>query len=196
LRASSGGGLGRFLFNLALNLAGLLAMLGIAGLIGPRPRAAPAGMSYPPPSPDALSFLTWLTVGPPAIALIGALLMGATLRAAWGAPMFNLAGRLGVALAGERFREQALRRLAAAAAIVLVVVPIGYGLIVLGVARRAVSPMRVNWPQAEISRRLSAIWTRETGRPLRIVAGDDWIAGLVGISAADRPSILSRGERA
>jgi hypothetical protein len=56
--------------------------------------------------------------------------------------------------------------------------------------------MRVSWPQAEISRRMTAIWTRETGRPLRIVAGDDWIASLVGISAPDRPSLLSKGDRA
>jgi hypothetical protein len=31
---------------------------------------------------------------------------------------------------------------------------------------------------------------------LRIVAGDDWIASLVGVSAPDRPSLLSKGDRA
>jgi hypothetical protein len=51
----------------------------------------------------------------------------------------------------------------------------------------------MTWPQKAISNRLAAVWARETGRPLRIVAGDDWIAGLVGITASDRPSILNRG---
>jgi hypothetical protein len=55
--------------------------------------------------------------------------------------------------------------------------------------------MRVNWPQAEISRRMTAIWQAQTnGRPLRIVSGDTWIAGLVGITAKDRPSILNLGD--
>ena len=56
--------------------------------------------------------------------------------------------------------------------------------------------MRVSWPQAEISKRFAAIWARETGRPLRIVSGDNWVAGLVGISAKDRPSILNNGDPA
>lgn len=37
------------------------------------------------------------------------------------------------------------------------------------------------------------IWRRETGLPLRIVAGDLWIAGLVATHASDRPSVLVEG---
>ncbi len=74
--------------------------------------------------------------------------------------------------------------------------PFAYALVVAAGPSRAGAPLRVSWPQAEISKRFAAIWARETGRPLRIVAGDDWIAGLVGISAKDRPSILSRGNPA
>jgi hypothetical protein len=50
--------------------------------------------------------------------------------------------------------------------------------------------------QAEISQRITAIWTSQTGQPLHIVAGDDWIASLVGVSAPDRPSLLSKGDHA
>ena len=53
---------------------------------------------------------------------------------------------------------------------------------------------RVHWPQREIAERMGAIWKRETGSPLRIVTGDDWIAGLVGLTAEDRPSILNKGD--
>ncbi len=41
---------------------------------------------------------------------------------------------------------------------------------------------------------MSAIWTRETGRPLRIVTGDSWVAGLVGLTAKERPSLLDYGD--
>ena len=54
----------------------------------------------------------------------------------------------------------------------------------------------MSWPQSEISKRFAAIWARETGRPLRIVSGDNWVAGLVGITATDRPSILNNGDPA
>ena len=110
--------------------------------------------------------------------------------------MFNLAGLLGVALNWRRFDPRVLERIAGYAATLLVVVPIAYGLIVAFALERQGLHMRVSWPQAEISRRMTAIWTSETGRPLRIVAGSDWIAGLVGVSAPDRPSLFSKGDSA
>jgi hypothetical protein len=108
--------------------------------------------------------------------------------------MFNLAGLWAIAATCHRFRREALRRIAIAAAIALIVVPLGYALVVAQAPRLLASPLRVNWPQAEISRRMSAVWAAQTGRPLRIVSGDTWIAGLVGISAKDKPSILSLGD--
>ena len=42
---------------------------------------------------------------------------------------------------------------------------------------------------------MSGIWARETHHPLRIVSGDDWIAGLVGLTAKDEPSIYTEGNR-
>ena len=42
--------------------------------------------------------------------------------------------------------------------------------------------------------RLAGIWDARDGRaPLRIVAGENWVAGLVGVAAKDRPSILNNG---
>ena len=110
--------------------------------------------------------------------------------------MFNLAGMLAVALTSARFDTPALRRIAVSAAVLVVVVPLAYALVIAVGPSRAGMPVRVSWPQAEISERLAAVWARETGRPLGIVAGDDWMAGLVGITAKDRPSILSHGDLA
>jgi hypothetical protein len=53
---------------------------------------------------------------------------------------------------------------------------------------------RVQWPQAEITDRFQSLWSTATGGlPLRIVAGRSWAAGLVGLTAPARPSILNGG---
>ncbi len=191
---SSVGGLPVFFLSVALNLSGVLAILAYSGLVGPFFARKPA--AEPPPAsvaPRALAYLVALTFGPLAIAAVAGLVSGSNLKSAWGSSMFNLAGILAVALTNDRFDNVALRRIAAAAAVVLVVVPSAYAAVVKIGPSRAGAPLRVTWPQAAISKRFVALWTRETGRPLRIIAGDDWIAGLVGITAKDRPSILNRG---
>jgi 4-amino-4-deoxy-L-arabinose transferase-like glycosyltransferase len=195
--AGRGGGLHYFILNELLNLMGIGAMLWIAGLIGPRRgKQAPCAQQAAPIDAGALTYLAALTCGPLAIAILGALASGANLKSAWGSCMFNLAGLLAVALTARRFDERALRHIAACAATLLILVPVGYALVVLYFPQRLGTHMRVNWPQGEISRRLAGVWTRETGAPLRIVGGDNWIAGLVGVSAPDQPSLLSSGDPA
>ena len=189
-----------FVLSLLLNLSGMLAMLAIAGLIGPWRRTRSAGVPAEPPpaavSPRALRYLIVVTAGPLALAMIGALLSGANLRSAWGSSMFNLVGILAVALTSNRFDGAALRRIAICAGALIAVVPLGYALAIAVGPSRAGAPVRVSWPQAEIAERFAAIWSRETGSPLRIVSGDSWIAGLIGITSKDRPSVLTRGDPA
>jgi 4-amino-4-deoxy-L-arabinose transferase-like glycosyltransferase len=196
----TGGGVASFLLNQVVNLAGMLVMLAIAGLIGPLRRARPVDAA-PEPQPEqvsarAVAYLIVLTAGPLVLAIASALLTGSSLRAAWGSSMFNYAGVLVIALTSKRFDGQALRRLAICAAVAISVVPLGYAVVVAAGPMRAGNPMRVNWPQAEIASRFATIWARETGRPLRIVTGDSWIAGLVGVTASGLPSIFTRGDAA
>ena len=198
-REGGGGGVPIFLLNVVLNLAGMLAMLAIAGLIGPRRNEAPSAVAErpsPPIAPRALRYLIVVTAGPLVLAIVAALVAGANLKSAWGSSMFNLGGILAVALTSERFDSAALRRITICAAFALVVVPLAYGVVIAAGPSRDGAALRVSWPQAEISNRLAAIWARETGRPLRIVSGDNWIAGLVGITARDQPSILNNGDPA
>jgi hypothetical protein len=194
------GGVPLFLLSVALNLAGMLAMLAIAGLAWPwRGSSRVASAPEPPPlavAPRALAYLVAVTAGPLAIAMVAALIAGSNLKSAWGSSMFNFAGVLAVALASARFDGRALRRIALSAACLLAVVPAAYAVVIAAGPSRAGAPVRVTWPQAAISKRFAAIWAKETGRPLRIVAGDDWVAGLVGLTARDRPSILNRGNTA
>jgi hypothetical protein len=76
----------------------------------------------------ALRYLVAITVGPLALAVIGALLTNSNLRSAWGSPMFGLIGLLCVALTSDRFNSRALKRLAYMVAVLLMVVPLGYAL--------------------------------------------------------------------
>jgi hypothetical protein len=189
-RATGGAGSGLlgFVLSQLLNLAGMGALLAI-GLAGKGEPAAPPR----PTAPRALRYLGVLTFGPLLLAMVGALVGSANLKTAWGSAMFNFAGLLAVGLLGS-VDARALRRIAVCAGTLIVCVPLGYALVVLYLPQRDASHLRVTWPQADIARRMSAIWARRTGTPLRIVAGDDWVAGLVGITAPDTPSILNRGE--
>jgi hypothetical protein len=191
-RATGGAGSGLlgFILSELLNLAGMGALLAI-GLAGRNGKGGPARPQ--PPAPRALRYLGVLTFAPLLLAMVGALVGGANLKTAWGSAMFNFSGLLAVGLLGG-VDARALRRIAVCAGALIVCVPLGYALVVLYLPRRDTSHLRVSWPQTDISRRMSAIWARRTGAPLRIVAGDDWVAGLVGITAPDTPSILNRGE--
>jgi 4-amino-4-deoxy-L-arabinose transferase-like glycosyltransferase len=178
------------------NIAGLLIMLPLAALVGgwsgdQRSSAASPGHV----GPRALRYLIFLAVGPLLLAVVAALVSRSGLRAAWASPMFNFLGLLAVALASPGFRTRTLARIAACAGGLLLLAPVGYALAVELDVHKAGKTMRVNWPQAEIARRFAAIWDRETGRPLRIVAGDPWVAGLVGITAKDNPSLFDSGNQ-
>jgi 4-amino-4-deoxy-L-arabinose transferase-like glycosyltransferase len=188
-------GLHVFILSLFISVFGVLILLSIAGLIGPRVRAEVTGLAEEPPSSPVAArtvrYLIVVTTGPLALAVIGAAVSGSSLKVAWGSSMFNLAGILAIALTSRHFDGEALRRIAVCAGVLLIVLPLGYAVIIVAWPSRAGAPLRVNWPQAEISERFVDLWTRETGQPLRIVSGNRWIAGLVGVTAADNPSILS-----
>ena len=187
----------KFLFDIIANLTGMLVMLAIAGLVGPWRRPAdtvPLQQACPPVSEQALRFLLFLTMGPLALAIVGALLSQSGLKTAWGSSMFDLVGLLAVAMTAERYASVALRRIALSAAVLLIVLPIGHAAIVkIDAFRPFNAGMRANWNQRAIADRFEAVWFRETGQRLGIVGGDNWIASLVGLTHKDRPSIFTNG---
>lgn len=187
-----------FLLDTLANVVGIVAMLAIAGLIGPRrwtPASGVPQQAAPWVDERVQRFLLFLTFGPLVLALVTALISHAGLKTAWGSSMFNLAGLLAIALTADRITTAGLRRIALSAALLVVAVPIGYVAAVKIAAQRASGiGMRANWPQKAIAERFSSIWTRETGAPLQIVAGDPWLAGLVGLAHKDTPSILTNSD--
>lgn len=178
-----------FLLTLALDHLPMLILLACAGFFG-KAAAEPAAE----PEQRALRFLLLLGLGPAVLTALGAAVTGASLRASWGAPMVVLSGLLVIALMSGKFSAARMKRLAIGAGILIVVVSgLYYGHMRYGVALTG-KPLRGNWPQAEISRRLEGVWLTETDAPLRIVAGDVWTSGLIGINGRNPPSVLINGD--
>ena len=130
-------------------------------------------------------------------ALLAALAAGATgmgLKDMWGMPMFNLSGLLLLALLPGRFDGRRLVRIAAAAGMLVALVPAIYAASVLLRAERSDKPSRVVWPQEEIASRLLRGYAGEAGDMPRIIAGPVWEAGLVALAAPGTPSVSIDGD--
>jgi len=187
-----------FLLDTAANIAGIFVMLMIAGLIGPwRHADERQGLQLAAPaiSPRARGFLLFFSLGPLALTVFAAVLSRAGIKTAWGSSMFNIAGLLAIALTAERYTPAVLRRIGLTAACLLLIVPLVYAAIIKLDATQGSRPaLRVNWPQRAIAERFGEVWLQQTGQPLRIVAGGPWLAGLVGVTNRDTPSILSNGD--
>lgn len=178
-----------FLLTLALDHLPMLILLACAGWFGKSASEAP-----PKPDQRALRFLLLLGFGPALLTALAAAFSGAGLRASWGAPMAVLSGLVAVALTSDKFNVQRLKRLTIGAGVLMLVVSgLYYGHMRYGVALTG-KPLRGNWPQAEISRQLEDAWRQATSAPLRIVAGDIWTSGLIGLNEPNAPSVLIDGD--
>jgi 4-amino-4-deoxy-L-arabinose transferase-like glycosyltransferase len=197
-RSHSGSAVGGPSF-VALQLAchsALLIMLLICGLAGGRRLPEQLPLESPAISRRGWMFLLWFGTAPLAMILIGATVFSVGLRGAWGAPLWLMSGLLAVAITSDRFEHRVLTRLAVTVAVTLPFIALVYaGTIVLGLRINA-RPSPVNWPQAEIAKRMLAHWQAATDQPLRIVIGDSEPAGLVALTAPASPSLVIDGDLA
>lgn len=108
----------------------------------------------------------------------------------WGTPMLNLAGLGLVACVPSRFDAVAVRRVFAAAFVLLAVAAGSFAMRYVVTASTAASPLRTQWPQLAMVSRLTDIWKQQTDAPLRIVGGNDWVAGLVSLALKPRGSVF------
>ncbi|MGE0741853.1 MAG: glycosyltransferase family 39 protein [Hyphomonadaceae bacterium] len=179
-----------FLLTLALDHLPMLILLACAGFFGKPAEGAPAK-----PEQRALRYLLLMGLGPALLTAVGAAFTGASLRASWGAPMVALSGLIVMALLSAKFSADRLKRLGLGAGVLIVVVSgLYYAHMAYGVAFTG-KPLRGNWPQAEISATLEQVWREETNNaPLRIVAGDIWTGGLIGLHDRNPPSVLINGD--
>ena len=183
-----------FLGGQVLVSLGVVALAVLAGLTGPGGRTP----DEPPirerhASGDAVLFLAAMLLVPNLLTGLIAWGTAAGTRGMWGTPMLSQLGLLVVAMAPQCLTAASLRRLVLIASALLLVLPLTYAADMLLMPRLTGKVRRPDWPQAEINRRLEAAWQRETGKPLRIVVGNFWAAGLTALRPGPMPSILTDG---
>ena len=172
----------RFVLTQLLDVVPALAIAAIGGLIG---RDALRRHALD----DDGWFLVALGMGPVLLTALVSLVAGLGLRTMWGVPMCNLSGLLIVWLGRARWPVASLKRVAWAVCGVFAAMLIAYAMRASVVPELTGKPSRTQWPDREIAAAFSAAWTQKTHAPLRIVAGEGWIAGLIAVRAEPRPSI-------
>ena len=167
----------------------MLAMVAIPGLIarGTGPVRANA-------TPENTLFLWIIGFGPALLTVGMAMVSGRLPRDMWGAPMWNMSGLIIVNYFALTFSPLILPRLFKRALFLVLTVSFAFGVAGLYWDPYARKPVRTNWPDRELAAELEAKWHQVSSCPLRIVVGDNWLTGLVGIRASERPSVLIDGD--
>lgn len=141
----------------------------------------------------ARRYLAAMTFGPMLLMLLIAKFTGSGLRTGWTAPLFCGTGLLAMTFIRPQQIEKLVPIVYRVSLYVLLLVAVSHAVYVPAASRLG-RPDRASWPAAEISRRMHAAWQNETGLRLKIVAGEPWVAGLVGIGVRPMPSIFTFGE--
>lgn len=186
-RAGSASGLGgrliaplKFVGAQATDIAPAVVLAWICGL-RPGARASPDG--------ENLRFLLCMLLGPPALVVLGSLLTGMGVRDMWGAPMWNLTGLLIVLSAASRWETAATKYVGAGTVVLFAIGLAGFLLVnVLG-PKLENRPSRIEWPDREIAQTFGTAWRHHVHLPLKIVASDGWLGGLVAMRSVPRPSV-------
>lgn len=174
----------QFLVTQILVLLPAVAVLAIAGL---------SKLDRPVRNPlwaEADRFLLVIGLGPIVLSVLLSAITGFGLRTMWGMPMLNLSGLLLVRAARPVVTASWLKRFAIATAALFILFPACYVFATVIGPRLRHHPSRTGWPERAMAERLGQDWTRSTSKPLEIVAGDSWIAGLVAMGSQPRPSVF------
>jgi len=199
--ASAGGGLVSFISTSGANGGGpvefvvaqlldLLPLLVVVGLAVALPRRRTDSMVAAPDLPRARGFLAIMLGLPLLSAVLASVVTGA--QAMWGAPMLNLTGLAIIAWLPGRFDATAIRRVAIGALVLVVLFSGLFAVRHIVSAETGAVPLRTQWPQRQIAERFAEIWRRQTGAPLSLVGGNDWVAGLLALELSPRASVFYR----
>jgi hypothetical protein len=143
-------------------------------------------------------FLLLVVVMPVVMVALLPLLSGKGLKSMWGTPMFNFSGLLLLYFGGNRMNDLRERRIKIAALCLIPLIGLLYISQHIWRAEFSDKPMRTLWPQAEMAQLFEQRYQQETGVPLRLIAGSDWLSGTIvgGMAAgmADKPRISIDGD--
>lgn len=142
---------------------------------------------------DARWFLICIGLGPALLTALVAGVTGTGLRDMWGTPMWNLSGLLLVSWWITPLSVIAQHRLLRGTW-VMVLLLIALRLVDMSLLPYLKDkPSRTGWPDKAMATQLEREWQADTLCPLRVVAAEYWLGGLVSLRAADRPSVLVEG---
>ncbi len=201
----SSGALDHRLSGLGFLLSQALRLLPVAVILVPVLRwpVAACGLAGPiahTAKPQAANhdraFLLTVVLGPVALHVAAALLLGMQLRDVWGMPLWSFAGVLILFLLRTEPSPRAWRRLGVAWAGVA-----GSLVLVTLAGNRAGSalreaPLRIHYPGKELSREVCRRWRQRFGTPLPVAAGDWWLAGCVCVHATHHLTLYGSREPA
>lgn len=166
-------------FTLAQGLT-LLPMWGLLRLLGP------AAAADRPTAERGLIFT--LGLAPLLLLMLAATLAQAKMLHMWASPFFLCAAPLWLAWRTPEVRRPD-RFLAGLAAWVLLLAAVMATNALWGPQRKHRLD-RTSYPGTEVALRLTQAWREATGRPLAIVAGEEFVAGTVAHYSPDRPTVF------
>lgn len=198
-RAETGAGSSRldalgFLLTQALNHVPMLLVVG-AAFWGAR-RSLRAG---PVRAPFRLMtseprYLLAVAVGPGLLVTAMGLLTGGRLRDMWGSPMWAFTGLLVVACIPAAWWPALRGRLLRGMTVWLVLVTVLAATYLAYGAQWKHKPSRMDWPAQALGASAYADWERVSSCPLDVVAGDNWLSGLIATRSPSGPSVLVTGQ--
>lgn len=177
----------------ALALIGMAALLAVSHRLLRSESTAAASVAATPHR--ARVYLVLITLGPLVVAIAGAIVSGTGLRSAWGTSMLSFCGLLAVAFL-PALTSTHLRPMFIGSCAITGVAAVGFACVHLWQQSIDARPPRGSWPRVEMAAAVRQIWTDETGRPLRYVAGHFWPVGLVTLSGGAMPTLLVDGDLA
>ncbi|WP_428246352.1 glycosyltransferase family 39 protein [Ferrovibrio sp.] len=140
-------------------------------------------------------FVIAIALGPVLLVVMLALIMGRTPRAMWGAPLWIFATLLVPLLFSDKLSATG-RRWVARAWPVMFLLPLALYASAMVVGPQVMNRnKRVHFPGQELARTVTDTWRRETGQPLRFVAGQMWLTGNVVFYSSDRPQSFTAASR-
>ncbi len=183
------GGMSGFVQTLLLSHVGLvlLVVLGVRWRIRPKQKAPVFVRSFT--SPFAARFVYFFAAVPGLAAALFAGLNAAPPAPGSVAPWVALSGLATVVLAGNSIYWPRPRVVATVWALLLLAPPLGMAAATAGLPWLGIPGAGVDRPAAAIGRYLAETFTRRTGAPLAIVAGDPGTAAMVALAAPGRPSL-------
>ena len=133
-------------------------------------------------------FLWLVTFTPVFLTLLFAVITNSRIKDMWGMAMFTPLGLLIVMQLGRAWSIDMVRRAAFASCGLIMLVGIGFALhshFIFGGA----TP-RTNWPMRAIASEAQSVWKASTSKPLAIIGGTPWIAGLAVVETPLRNSMI------